>query len=138
MSAKSSKGVYILAFVLLLGGLTYLVVSGISQGSTPTLNVSQAMTMDADELHKVRLFGKVLPQDIERHADNMGVGFLVADEQDPSRYLRVDFRGAVPDTFNAGVEVIVKGDYDKTTGVFHATQLTTKCPSKYEEKKAAS
>ncbi|MDD4731134.1 MAG: cytochrome c maturation protein CcmE [Desulfovibrio sp.] len=136
MSAKGSKGVYIAAFVLLLGGLGYLIASGLSQGSTPTLSVAQAAAMDVDELQHVRLFGKVLPQEIEQRSDNLGVAFHVVDEDDPAVSMRVDFRGAVPDTFDAGSEVILKGDWDAGAGLFRATQLTTKCPSKYEEKRA--
>lgn len=138
MSAKSSKGVYIAAFVLLLGGLGYLITSGLSQGATPTLSVGQASTMEAGDLQRVRLFGKVLPQDIALRSDNLGVAFFVADEIDPTVFLRVEFQGAVPDTFKDGVEVILKGDWDQTATVFRASQLITKCPSKYEEKRAGS
>lgn len=136
MSTKGSKGVYIAAFVLLLGGLGYLVASGLSQGSTPTLSVAQALARGEDDLQRVRLFGKVLPRDIALRDDNLGVAFVVADETDPAVSMPVDFRGAVPDTFKEGAEVILKGDWDKGAGVFRASQLVTKCPSKYEEKRA--
>jgi cytochrome c-type biogenesis protein CcmE len=138
MSAKASKGVYIAAFVLLLGGLGYLIASGLSQGATPTLSVAQAKESDAADLQRVRLFGKVLPQDIALRGDNLGVAFVVADEGDPAVSMRVEYRGAVPDTFKEGVEVILKGDWDQGAGVFRASQLVTKCPSKYEEKRADS
>ncbi|WP_022662512.1 cytochrome c maturation protein CcmE [Paucidesulfovibrio longus] len=138
MSAKASKGVYIAAFVLLLGGLGYLIASGLSQGATPTLSVAQAKESDAADLQRVRLFGKVLPQDIALRDDNLGVAFIVADEVDPAVSMRVEYRGAVPDTFKEGVEVILKGDWDQGAGVFRASQLVTKCPSKYEEKRADS
>ncbi|MGE4291828.1 MAG: cytochrome c maturation protein CcmE [Desulfovibrio sp.] len=136
MSAKGSKGVYIAAFVLLLGGLGYLVTSGLSQGATPTLSVTQAKAKAVDELQRVRLFGKVLPQEIALRDDNLGVAFIVADETNPSVSLRVEYRGAVPDTFKEGAEVILRGDWDQDAEIFRATQLITKCPSKYEEKRA--
>ncbi|MGE4552036.1 MAG: cytochrome c maturation protein CcmE [Desulfovibrionaceae bacterium] len=128
---KNSKAVYIAALALLLAGLGYLVASGLSQGSTPTLTVAQTMALAPGEAHKVRLYGKVAEAGIER--GDLGVRFLVHDEGDPARGLPVDFTGAVPDTFAPGVEVILKGSLDG--GVFEAVQMTTKCPSKYEEKR---
>lgn len=135
MSAQNSKGVYIAAFALLLGGLGYLIVTGLSQGATPTLSVAQAASMDVEELRHVRLFGTVLPEDVEQRSDNLGVAFHVADNTGASVSMRVEYRGSVPDTFAAGSEVIIKGDWDEQAEVFRATQLTTKCPSKYEEKR---
>ncbi len=135
MTKKNNKMVYIVAFVLLLGGLVYLIASGISQGQTPTLQVGQALDMEAGELMKVRIYGKVDPVGIEFHEDRLGVNFIVADQVDPALTMPVAFRGAVPDTFTAGVEVILKGSYDKAKKVFNVTLLTTKCPSKYEEQR---
>jgi cytochrome c-type biogenesis protein CcmE len=45
----------------------------------------------------------------------------------------VDYSGAVPDTFKPGVEVIVEGGMQPEAGVFKASTLMTKCPSKYEK-----
>ncbi|MBU1247696.1 MAG: cytochrome c maturation protein CcmE [Proteobacteria bacterium] len=135
MAKKNSKSIYIVALVLLLAGLGYLITSGLSEGSTPTLQISTALDMPAGDLLRVRLYGKVLPQDIAPHEDSLGVTFTVADQQNRDRTMRVDYSGAVPDTFNEDVEVIVKGSFDSAANVFRATQLTTKCPSKYEEKR---
>ena len=135
MARKNSKTVYVFAFLLLLGGLGYLVASGLSEGATPTLQVGQALTMDAGDLLKVRIYGKVWPEGIENHEDGLGVSFMVADQLDPAQHMKVYFHGAVPDTFKEGAEVILKGSYDATETVFRASQMTTKCPSKYEEKR---
>lgn len=136
MAKQSSRAVYIAAFVLLLGGLGYLVATGLSQGATPTLKVGQALAMDAAELLKVRVYGKVRPENIAQHEDGLGVAFTVADQQASDKSMRVDFRGAVPDTFKEDAEVILKGSWDGAAEVFRATQMTTKCPSKYEEQRA--
>ncbi len=135
MTKKNNKMVYIVAFALLFGGLAFLVISGIYQGQTPTLQVGQALNMEAGELLKVRIYGKVDSVGIEFHEDRLGVNFIVVDQLDPTLTLPVVFRGAVPDTFTAGVEVILKGSYDKVEKVFNVTLLTTKCPSKYEEQR---
>lgn len=135
MANKNNKTVYIVAGLLLLGGLAYLLVSGIAQGSTPTLTVSQALEQGQQGMAKVRLYGKVAEEGVERGADNLSLNFLVFDEANPGVVLPVAFTGAIPDTFAPGVEVILKGSLEN--GQFKAVQLTTKCPSKYEEKRDA-
>jgi cytochrome c-type biogenesis protein CcmE len=59
------------------------------------------------------------------------VVFRLQDKDNPAKVLTVDFRGAVPDTFKPGAEVIVEGGFKGE--VFHASTLMTKCPSKYEK-----
>lgn len=125
------KAVYIAALLLLLAGLSYLVGTGLSQGSTPTLTVVQTLALAPGEGGKVRLYGKVAEAGIER--GDLGVRFRVHDEGDPTRELLVSFTGQVPDTFKSGVEVILKGSLEH--GMFQAVQMTTKCPSKYQEKR---
>ena len=133
MANKNNKAVYVVALLLLLGGLGYLLVSGIVQGSTPTLTVAQALEQGEEGMVKLRLYGKVAEDGVVRGSDNLSLDFLVYDEQAPAVVLPVAFTGAIPDTFAPGVEVILKGSLEN--GVFKAVQLTTKCPSKYEEQR---
>ena len=44
--------------------------------------------------------------------------------------LKVMYRGAMPNNFESSTSVVVTGKYQK--GTFHATDILTKCPSKYE------
>lgn len=44
--------------------------------------------------------------------------------------LPVAYHGQVPDLFKAGVQVVVQGAMGRD-GVFHATTLLTKCPSRF-------
>ena len=136
MAGKNNKAVYVVALVLLLGGLGYLLVSGIAQGSTPTLTVAQALDKGSEGMVKLRLYGKVAEEGLVRGSDNLSLEFLVYDEQAPDTVLPVDFTGAIPDTFAPGAEVIIKGSLEN--GTFKAVQLTTKCPSKYEEQRQDS
>ena len=63
--------------------------------------------------------------------------FVVADREDPSARIAVEYSGTVPDPFREGREVIVRGDV--SDGVFLAERdsLVTKCPSKFEEQAEA-
>lgn len=139
MSTQKSKnkGVYVAALGLLLAGLGFLVFSGLSQNSVYFLNVSEALAMEQGELGAVRLFGKVDAQNLERDERALGVAFTLTDVEDAGKTVRVDYKGAVPDTFKPGVEVIVEGGFVTQAGtmVFGADTLMTKCPSKYKKQR---
>ncbi|WP_027180496.1 cytochrome c maturation protein CcmE [Maridesulfovibrio bastinii] len=132
MAGKSGKGVYIAALLLFLGGFGWLLYSGLSQDSVYFLNVSEALAMDQAQLKQARLFGKVGPKDISRHNGGLGVTFDLIDQQNESKLIRVDYKGAVPDAFKAGAEVIVEGNFLENFS-FKANSLITKCPSKYKK-----
>jgi cytochrome c-type biogenesis protein CcmE len=133
MTKKSNKNVYIAAFVLLLGALGFLLFSGLSQNSVYFLEVSEALAMESDSLGAARLFGTVDGEGISRDPQHLGVTFRLLDSKDTSKGMWVTYKGAVPDTFKAGVEVIVEGAMPKGSRTFNATMLMTKCPSKYEK-----
>ena len=44
--------------------------------------------------------------------------------------MMVNYQGIVPDTVRAGTQVVVEGHY--TQGIFQATTLLAKCPSKFQ------
>lgn len=133
MSKKKNTSMYLVALFLFLGGLGYLLYSGLGENTSYFLNVSEALAMKPSELSKARLFGTVADEDVRRPEDAMGVNFLLVDKDQAGKTIRVDFRGAVPDTFKPGVEVIVEGRLNPASGEFAASTLMTKCPSKYQK-----
>lgn len=133
MAKKTNTTVYAVALALFLGGLGYLIFSGLTQDSVYFLNVSEALAMESGEVRQARLFGKVSPDGLVLDADNLGASFDLIDKMDPTKTMRVEYRGALPDTFKEDVEVIVEGGLDPAASVFKARTLVTKCPSKYEE-----
>ena len=135
MAKKNNAPMYLVALTLFLGGLGYLLYSGLGENTAYFLNVSEALAMQPKELSKARLFGTVAEGGIERPDDAMGVSFLLVDKDQAAKTIRVDFKGAVPDTFKPGVEVIVEGGVNPASGAFAANTLMTKCPSKYEQQK---
>lgn len=132
-TSKNQKWVYLAAVLLVAAGVGYLVFSGLSQNTVYFLNVSEALAMPAEKLSQARLFGTVAADGIVLDPSSMGVAFNVQDKDDPSKSIRVNYRGTVPDTFKAGVEVILEGSFKAGPGQFEATTLLTKCPSKYEK-----
>ena len=132
-TAKNQKWVYLAAVLLVGAGVGYLLFSGLSQNSVYFLNVSEALAMPAEKLTQARLFGSVSEKDLAHDPSSMGVSFFVLDKDDPAQAIRVHYKGAVPDTFKVGVEVILEGSFEPRTRVFEATSLLTKCPSEYEK-----
>ena len=55
--------------------------------------------------------------------------FLVDDE---GKECKVVLEGAAPNNFEMATSVVAKGRYDADRGYFHATEVLTKCPSKYQ------
>ena len=133
MAKSSNKIVYAVALSLFLGGLGYLIFSGLTEDSVYFLNVSEALAADRTEIRQARLFGKVSPQNLVVGEGKLGASFDLMDKVEAQKMLRVEFKGALPDTFKEDVEVIVEGSFSSDGSVFKAKTLVTKCPSKYEE-----
>ncbi len=131
MPKAKQTWMYAAAFALVAVGVGYLIVSGISQEAVYFLNVREALAMPAGQKHQARIFGLVLEEGLERPANGLGVRFHLQDKDDSSQVVEVRYRGAVPDTFKPGVEVIVEGAL--LGREVEATVLMTKCPSKYQK-----
>jgi len=65
---------------------------------------------------------------------NKTFSFFMADDQ--GKQMKVIYEGAIPNNFESAISVVVTGKYEN--GYFHAKDILTKCPSKYEEKTANS
>ena len=127
------KMTYGIAFALLLGGVGYLIISGLSTNSVYFLNVSEALAKGLQADEQARLFGTVDPENLDRKQGMTGIHFSLADKERPGETIRVSYSGAVPDSFKPGVEVIVEGAMQTPDRIFAAHTLMTKCPSKYEK-----
>jgi len=76
----------------------------------------------------VRVAGHVAADSVTREISNLTMQFTIIDG---SKSLPVTYKGTVPDTFKPGIDVLIEGRLDKD-GIFRATTILTKCPSKYE------
>jgi cytochrome c-type biogenesis protein CcmE len=95
-------------------------------GGTPSLRPSQL----PGHTGKVSLAGQVVgPITGDAHAG--GLRFTLRDVKGTAT-IPVVFRGSVPDLFRKGRDVVAVGKV--RDGVFVATSLSTKCPSKYKPK----
>ena len=78
----------------------------------------------------VKVGGKVLDGSIKR--DAAGVHFTIEGLTGKSDTVQVIYSGQMPNTFDAGVDVVVIGEYAADGTLITADQLQTKCPSKYK------
>jgi cytochrome c-type biogenesis protein CcmE len=78
----------------------------------------------------VKVGGRVLDGTIQR--DAAGVHFTIEDLTGKTDTVKVLYSGQMPGTFDAGVDVVVIGEYASAGSLITADQLQTKCPSKYE------
>jgi len=82
---------------------------------------------------RFRVNGKVATGSIDREPSGRRVRFTIKDKVGGAT-LPVDFTGIIPDTFVDDADVVVEGRRGDD-GVFVATTLLAKCPSKYEAAK---
>lgn len=76
----------------------------------------------------LQVHGYVVPGSIGRKRDALEYQF---DLQRNGQAIRAYYSGVVPDTFKDEAEVVLTGQF--TDKGFVATDMTAKCPSKYEE-----
>ncbi len=78
---------------------------------------------------KVQVKGEWMREQ-ESRFDPEKVQFLFFMKDANGRVEKVVFDGAKPNNFELANAVVVKGRYEE--GCFHANEILTKCPSKYE------
>jgi cytochrome c-type biogenesis protein CcmE len=127
------KRLYAAALLLFLAGTGCLVAVGAAENRMYFRNVAEALVMPRGDLAATRLFGTVKGESIVRFAEGAGIRFQLEDRNDAAKTLWIVYRGATPDTFQAGAEVIVEGGFEATESDFQARTLMTKCPSKYQK-----
>lgn len=79
---------------------------------------------------KVKATGSwVKEKSYEINKENKTFTFYMADQS--GTQMKVVYEGTIPNNFESAVSVVVTGKYQN--GYFHAKDILTKCPSKYEE-----
>lgn len=128
-----------LSVVLIGGSLTYLLSSSLSEEMEYFHPADAVMVKHAELVgQRIRMGGFVQKDSILQKKGTLEYQFEVKPVPQMLKYpevadktLTVRYAGVVPDTFKDDAEVIVSGKLGED-GVFHATDLLAKCPSKYE------
>ena len=77
----------------------------------------------------LQVHGYVVPGTIAQKPNTLDYRF---DLQRNGKVVTAYYTGVVPDTFKDDAEVVLTGQFHDQGG-FNATDMTAKCPSKYEE-----
>ena len=128
MAKRRSPARLVVALSIAAVLAVFLLYTSFAGGATPSLRPSQL----ADHPGDVSLAGRVVGP-VEGDARGDGLRFTLRDI-DGTATVPVVYTGSVPDLFEVGRHVYMRGGL--RGGVFVAEQdsLVTKCPSKYEPK----
>ena len=105
----------------------WLILSNIG-GSSAYYKTVEELLAEGPSNRLVRGTGFVVDESIEWDPQQMVLRFEIADE---SGSLPVLYEGPRPDLLEDGTQAVVEGRYTRD-GVFEATSVLLKCPSKYE------
>lgn len=81
---------------------------------------------------RVQIKGKIDKKSVRFESQTNDLRFDVTDEA--GERMHIEYAGATPGNFNQASHVVAVGEYKE--GVFHATDLLIKCPSKYQGQSA--
>ncbi|HMN49441.1 MAG TPA: cytochrome c maturation protein CcmE [Ignavibacteriaceae bacterium] len=76
----------------------------------------------------------VKEKNYEMNREQNTFSFFMKDEKGDE--MKVIYNGVMPNNFETATSVVVTGSYQN--GYFHAKDILTKCPSKYEQKNVQS
>jgi len=116
----------IIAIIIIVGVVTYLIFTSLSQTMVYYMTVSEFINNPPER--GCRINGKVVKGSIEHQPNTFDYNFRITDGKNE---LPVYYKGVVSDIFQDDIEVVVEGKYQKNSTMFQAKELITKCPSKY-------
>ena len=124
-----SKSRTMIGAAILIAGAVVILLSGMRNSSQYFQTVSEFKAEEADLVDRgLRINGYVDSSSISWNADSLLLEFRLTDGE---AVIPVRYRGVAPDLFGAGQSIVVEGKLDRN-GVFNATNILVKCPSKYE------
>lgn len=112
------------AAVLLATALVYTSFNASTEARSPSELLAEEPASSSE------VYGNVVAGSVRHQGSDLS--FEIADRDDPSKSVPVEYSGQVPDPFREGREVIVDGELVDGTLVAEKDSLITKCPSKFE------
>jgi cytochrome c-type biogenesis protein CcmE len=152
-SANRTK--FLIGGALIIAAIIYLIVSSTQSNAEYFLTIDELKARGASAMNQdVRVSGAVIGDSIQYDAQTLTLRFEVAnvpadnkliDQQgglanalhlavtDPTRtHMQVVYTGVKPDLLKNEAQAIMTGKLGQD-GVFHASELLLKCPTKYEQ-----
>lgn len=114
---------------LVIAGGAVIVGTSMS-GGVYSLTVAEALAQAQDlQGRQFKVSGDVVDGSVVETGD-FSITFTIRDES--NEILSCRYKGVLPDPFEEGRQVILQGTFD-AEHVLEVSQITVKCPSKYEE-----
>jgi cytochrome c-type biogenesis protein CcmE len=125
----------LVTLTLLVGGITYLFYSSAGEAFEYYKHVDEVMTDPGHwEGKRLQLHGFVVPGSIMKKMDRDHQQIEYKFQAiNCDKTIDVRYAGTVPDTFKDRAEVVLKGTLVDPAN-FKASEISAKCPSKYEMK----
>lgn len=125
-------GLTTFVLVAAFGGLLW---STLSEGTEYYKHVDEVM-VEPEVWHgkRLQLHGYVVPSSILRKRDSLDYRFQIENN---GHVVAATYSGVVPDTFQDGSEVVIKGTLSDEGFHVDRNGVMAKCPSKYEPKPGA-
>lgn len=140
---------FLIGGVLMLGAVVYLIFSGTMSGARYFITIEELATDTAYIGQTVRVSGAVIGETIEYDTEHLILDFTVAHIPEETDNLALTLHEAVmdpnaarvpvhmegevmPDLLSNEAQAILTGEMGED-GVFYASELLLKCPSRYEE-----
>ena len=149
---RSQRAKFLLAGLIILAAVLYLLVSGTLQGARYFITVADLLQDGAYSGQTVRISGAVDGETIDYDSENAVIQFEIVNipstyddlatalrkalqDADAPRLRIVVADAAMPDLLQHEAQAILTGEL-AGDGVFHASELLLKCPSRFEESTA--
>ncbi len=150
IARKGERLKFLIGGLLLLGAVIYLIISGTASSARYFITVDQIVNNSVEYLGQtVRISGAVIGDTIVYEEETLTLDFTIANIPDKTDNLALTLHNAVtnpgatrlvvhmdnevkPDLLQHEAQAILTGRLGED-GIFYASELLLKCPSRYEE-----
>jgi cytochrome c-type biogenesis protein CcmE len=121
---------FIIGAIIVFAAIGILSIRAFAGSATYYYEVGELLSQQGSvRSDSVKVRGVVVEGSVVRQTEGARLSFTLADDA-RANSLPVTYQGVVPDTFKEGSEVVCEGNWG-ADGVFRATVLMPKCPSRY-------
>jgi cytochrome c-type biogenesis protein CcmE len=130
-----SKGTQLGISAAVLGAVAFLIFSSPDEGVLEYVYADKVVSSPDDFVDReFKVHGNVVEGTLEQDDGDDTYHFVIEFK---GKRLKVVYDNLLPDTFVEGGEVVLTGTLDPDSMIIRSTEMTAKCPSKYEEEPGA-
>jgi cytochrome c-type biogenesis protein CcmE len=130
-----TKGTQFGIGAVILGAVAFLILSAPDEGVLEYVYVDKVVEAPEDFVGRdFKVHGNVVEGSLHQDSDDGEYHFVIEFK---GKRLAVVYDDLLPDTFAEGGEVVLTGRLDDGGTLLRSSEMTAKCPSKYEEENGA-